>query len=84
VTVVNPLGLHARAAARFVQTASRFRCRISLRKAETSIDGKSILGVLFLAATAGTELTIIASGEDESQAADALFRLVSGGFGESE
>jgi len=78
--VINPLGLHARAAARFVSTAARFRASIRVSKDGRSIDGKSILGILLLAATRGTELTITASGEDERAAADALAALVAGGF----
>jgi phosphocarrier protein HPr len=83
VKVVNGLGLHARAAARFVQTAARFRASIRVSKDGRTIDGKSILGVLFLAATLGSELTIRASGEDEAAAADALAELVAGGFADN-
>jgi phosphocarrier protein HPr len=80
--VVNPLGLHARAAARFVRSASRFRSKITLTKDGTTIDGKSILGILFLAASAGSQITIAASGDDEEEAIEALSNLVAGGFGE--
>lgn len=82
VEVVNLLGLHARAAARFVDTASRFKSKITVTKDGTTIDGKSILGILFLAATAGSEITISASGKDEEEAVEALVRLVAKGFGE--
>ncbi len=82
VEVVNLLGLHARAAARFVHTASRFHSQITVTKDGTTIDGKSILGILFLAATAGSEILISASGEDEEEAVEALTRLVAKGFGE--
>jgi phosphocarrier protein len=82
VEVVNLLGLHARAAARFVHTASRFNSKITVTKDGTTIDGKSILGILFLAATAGSEILISASGEDEEEAVEALARLVAKGFGE--
>jgi phosphocarrier protein len=82
VGVRNPLGLHARAAARFVRTASQFSSKVTVSKDGATIDGKSILGILFLAATAGTELTITASGEDEQQAVEALATLVAGGLGE--
>lgn len=81
--MVNPLGFHARAAARFVRTAARFRARVSVTKEGTTIDGKSILGILLLAATAGSELTITASGEDEREAVEALASLVAEGLGES-
>ncbi len=81
VGVGNPLGLHARAAARFVRTASQFSSKVTVSKDGTTIDGKSILGILFLAATAGTELTISASGEDEQEAVEALATLVAKGLG---
>lgn len=80
--VVNLLGLHARAAARFVRTASRFRSKITVTKEGTTIDGKSILGILFLAASAGSEITIAASGDDEKEALDALATMVADGLGE--
>ena len=80
--VVNLLGLHARAAARFVRAASRYRSKITVTKDGTTIDGKSILGILFLAASAGSHITIAASGEDEQEAVDALSCLVEEGLGE--
>ena len=80
--VVNLLGLHARAAARFVRAASRFRSKITVSKDGTTIDGKSILGILFLAASAGSHITVTASGEDEEEAVEALSNLVTGGLGE--
>jgi phosphocarrier protein len=83
VTIVNVLGLHARAAARFVRAATRFRSKVTITKDGSTTDGKSILGLLFLAATAGTEIVIAASGEDEIEAVDALANLVSAGFGEA-
>jgi phosphocarrier protein len=79
---VNVLGLHARAAARFVRAAAQFRSQVTITKDGTTTDGKSILGILFLAATTGTEIVIAASGEDEKEAVDTLSTLVSGGFGE--
>jgi phosphocarrier protein HPr len=80
--VVNLLGLHARAAARFVRAASRFQSKISLTKDGTTIDGKSILGILFLAASAGSQITISASGKDEEEAVETLSKLVAKGLGE--
>jgi phosphocarrier protein HPr len=80
--VVNLLGLHARAAARFVRAASRFQSKISLTKDGTTIDGKSILGILFLAASAGSQITISASGKDEEEAVETLSDLVAEGLGE--
>ena len=82
VRIRNPLGLHARAAARFVHTASRFRARVTVSRNAKSMDGKSILGILLLAASQGTLLRVSAEGEDEAAAVDALAALVEGGFGE--
>jgi phosphocarrier protein len=84
VTVPNRLGLHARAAARFVHTASAFRSKITVSRGEKSMDGKSILGLLLLAAAHGAEVLITASGDDEGPALEALSALVLGGFGEEE
>jgi phosphocarrier protein len=82
VTVVNELGLHARAAARFVHLATRFESQIRVGRHARVMDGKSIMGILLLAAARGTTLTISAQGRDESEAVDALVRLVESGFGE--
>jgi phosphocarrier protein len=80
VTVVNPLGLHARAAARFVKLASVFRSQIRITCGTRTTDGKSILGLLLLAAAHGTELTLAADGEDEAAAVEALCALVARGL----
>nr|MDQ3743937.1 HPr family phosphocarrier protein [Acidobacteriota bacterium] len=79
-------GLHARAAAKLVRAASVFRSAVRLERADrsSSADAKSILSVLMLAASRGTELFIIAEGEDEGEALDALCHLIGGGFGEGE
>ena len=82
VQVRNRLGLHARAAARFVHTAARFTSRVTLGREGRTMDGKSILGVLLLAASQGTWLEVCADGEDEAAAVGALAALVEGGFGE--
>ncbi len=82
VRITNRLGLHARAAARFVHTANRFRARITAARDGRSMDGKSILGILLLAASQGSTLTLEAEGEDEEEALEALARLVESGFGE--
>ena len=82
VRIRNPLGLHARAAARFVHTASRFRSRVTVSRNGKTMDGKSILGILLLAASEGTLLRLVAEGEDEVAAVDALAALVEAGFGE--
>jgi phosphocarrier protein HPr len=86
VRVVNRLGLHARAAARLVRTASAFRCRVRLERADrsASADAKSILSVLMLAASRGTELRATAEGAGEEAALEAVCELISGGFGEAE
>lgn len=82
VTVVNPLGLHARAAARFVHLATRFDSQVRVGRDAKVMDGKSIMGILLLAAARGTSLTITADGPDEEAAVDALAQLVAMGFGE--
>ncbi len=82
VRIRNPLGLHARAAARFVHTASRFRSRVTVSRNGKAMDGKSILGILLLAASQGVVLRVVAEGEDEAAAVDALATLVESGFGE--
>jgi phosphocarrier protein len=82
VRIRNPLGLHARAAARFVHTASRFRSRVTVSRNGKAMDGKSILGILLLAASQGAVLRVAAEGDDEAAAVDALATLVESGFGE--
>lgn len=82
VTVANPLGLHARAAARFVHVASRFASQIRVSRDVRMMDGKSIMGILLLAAAPGSVLTISAEGLDEAAAVDALVQLVESGFGD--
>lgn len=82
VLIRNRLGLHARAAARFVHAASRFRSRITAGRDGRSIDGKSILGILLLAASQGTLIELSADGPDEEEAVEALAALVEDGFGE--
>ena len=83
VTVVNELGLHARAAARFVHLATRFDSQIRVGRNTRVMDGKSILGILLLAASQGTWLEVTAEGEDEASAVEALAELVESGFGET-
>jgi phosphocarrier protein len=83
VRISNRLGLHARAAARFVQTANRFRAKVTLTREGRTMDGKSILGILLLAAAKGTELVVAADGEDEQAAVEALAALIGRGFGEA-
>jgi phosphocarrier protein len=83
VTVVNALGMHARAAARFVHAASAYASQIRVARGEREMDGKSIMGLLLLAAARGSTIRISASGPDETDAVDALIALVSRGFDEA-
>lgn len=78
----NRLGLHARAAAKFVHTATRYTSQIRVSRGGRTMDGKSIMGILLLAAGTGTKVVITAEGVDEADAVDALCRLIEGGFGE--
>lgn len=81
-TVNNKLGIHARPAAQFVKIASRFDCEISVEKDEEEIDGKSIMGLMMLAAGNGSQLKVTADGSDEEEALAALEDLVSRNFEE--
>jgi phosphocarrier protein len=80
LTIINALGLHARAAARFVKVASQFQSRITVSRGTRTVDGKSILGLLLLAAARGREIEIAAEGSDEREALEALADLVARGF----
>jgi phosphocarrier protein len=82
VTVRNQLGMHARAAARFVHTASAFASHVRVGRGARVMDGKSIMGILLLAAARGSVITITAEGADEAAALEALCQLVDSGFGE--
>ena len=82
VVVRNSLGIHARAAARFVHAATQFQSHIRVARGERVIDGKSIMGVLLLAASRGTALVISAEGPDEQTAVESLCRLIETGLGE--
>jgi phosphocarrier protein HPr len=82
VVVVNQLGMHARAAARFVHLATRFESQIKVARDSREMDGKSIMGLLLLAAARGSRITITADGADEAEAIAALSALVESGFGE--
>jgi phosphocarrier protein len=81
-TVVNRLGLHARPAMVFVDLATTFACDVQVRKGDTNVDGKSIMQVMMLAASQGSELEIVTSGPDAERAAGELKALVDGGFDE--
>ncbi len=80
--IVNRLGLHARAAAQLVQTANRFSSDINLIKEDIEVNGKSIMGILLLAAPQGTEIAVTVEGDDEQQAMDIIAELIEDGFGE--
>ena len=82
VTVVNQLGMHARAAAKFVHLATRFQAHVRVARDRREMDGKSIMGILLLAAARGSTITISADGADERDAVQALVDLVQSGFGE--
>ena len=80
--IVNELGMHARAATKFVQTANKFGAVISVEKDGQSVNGKSIMGVLMLVAAKGSWITVKATGPDAKEALEALATLVKGKFGE--
>ena len=84
VTINNEAGFHARPADLFVRLAMRFSASIEITKDNQTVDGKSILGILTLAATKGTKLEIGAHGDDAKQAIDALVELIDSGFAEDE
>lgn len=84
IEIKNKLGLHARAAAKLVHTAARFKSDIKIRKGDEEVDGKSILGILLLAAGRGSVVTIRADGEDERDALDAIEKLIDAKFDEVE
>ena len=82
LTVTNPLGLHARAAARFVHAAGAFVSSIRVARGDREMDGKSIMGLLLLGASHGSVITVSADGPDEQAALDALASLIARGFDE--
>jgi phosphocarrier protein HPr len=82
VTIVNRLGLHARPAMAFVDAASGFPCSVTVRRADQEVDGKSIMHMMLLAATKGTQLDITCDGPDADKACEALKALVEAGFDE--
>ena len=82
VTIQNKLGLHARPAMQFVDVANQFQSGVKVCKGDQVVDGKSIMQMMMLAATAGTPLKIVADGDDAAKALDALEQLIMGKFGE--
>ena len=85
IIVVNPLGLHARAAAKLVRLSRQFESRITLRRQDmgTEADAKEILSVLHIAASCGISLRVVVDGSDETAASDAIQKLFGSGFGET-
>ena len=84
IIIINKLGLHARAAAKFVQTASAFQSDIMVTSSNREVSGKSIMGIMMLAAGKGKEISITAIGADEKEAITALTELIEDRFGEDE
>ncbi len=82
-TIVNALGLHARAAAQLVQAANRYRSEIHVEKDGMTVNGKSIMGVLTLAAAKGSVIAVVCDGEDADAAMTALAKVIESGFGET-
>jgi phosphocarrier protein len=83
VEIINQLGMHARAAARFVEAASRFVAEVTVTNGDESVSGKSILGLMMLAAGQGTQLVLLATGPDADEAIDALVDLIGQRFHEN-
>ncbi|WP_019216092.1 HPr family phosphocarrier protein [Legionella tunisiensis] len=84
ITIINKLGLHARASAKFVSTTSRFQSHIDVTKNTQTVNGKSIMGVMMLAASKGSELTLQIDGPDEVEMEKAITELINNRFGEVE
>ena len=84
ITIINKLGLHARAAAKLVGCAEQFQSSIKLGRGEQEVDGKSIMSVMMMAASCGTDIELIIDGEDENQAREALVELINNRFDEDE
>jgi phosphocarrier protein HPr len=84
VTITNKLGMHARASAKFVQLSSSYDCDINLTRDGQTVNGKSIMGIMMLAASKGTEIKVCTDGDDEAQAMEALLDLINDRFGEDE
>lgn len=84
IEIINKLGMHARAAAKFVTLAQTFKSDIKLARANQQVNGKSIMGVMMLAAAKGSIIELIIEGEDEQQAVDLLSQLINNRFEEDE
>lgn len=84
VTIINQLGLHARASAKFVATASKFISQLKVSRGSQTVNGKSIMGIMMLAASKGSELTLEIDGEDELEMEKMIVALINNRFGEAE
>jgi len=84
ITIINKLGLHARASARFVSTAAQFQSSLDVTKGNQTINGKSIMGVMMLGANKGSEIILDIEGPDEVEMEAALVQLINNRFGEAE
>lgn len=84
ITIINKLGLHARASAKFVSTAARYQSQMNVIKDKQTVNGKSIMGVMMLAAKKGSELLLEIEGPDEAEMEKALVTLINNRFGEAE
>jgi len=84
VTIVNKLGLHARAAAKLVNIAAKYQCDLSLQHNEKKVDGKSIMGLMMLAASQGTTIKLLAQGDDANDAINEIVHLIEHRFGEED
>lgn len=84
IEIINKLGMHARAAAQFVQLASNFTSHIEIEKGSRRVNGKSIMGVMMLAASKGSEITLYIDGEDEQESMKKLEELINNRFNEEE
>jgi len=84
ITIINKLGLHARAAAKLVTLAAQFECDIQLKRNQRAVNGKSIMAVMLLAASKGTQLELVTDGVDEVAATEAILQLINNKFGEAE
>ncbi|MCK5524461.1 MAG: HPr family phosphocarrier protein [Thiomargarita sp.] len=84
LTIVNKLGLHARAATKLVKLASSFESAVQVKRKQREVNGKSIMGVMLLAASKGSDIELLVNGDDETSAMSKLSDLIKSGFGEEE
>jgi phosphotransferase system HPr (HPr) family protein len=84
VTIINKLGLHARAAAKLVNIATKYNCQIEIEKDGQRVNGKSIMGVMMLAASQGSNILLLAEGDDATQSLDDMEKLINNYFDEDE